>query len=40
MKMDEEIVVSSIIDKLPPSWKEQMKVLKRKKKKIIVDQLG
>jgi hypothetical protein len=40
MKMDEEIVVSSIIDKLPPSWKEQRKILKHKKEEITVDQLG
>ncbi|XP_062161935.1 uncharacterized protein LOC133868960 [Alnus glutinosa] len=37
MKMDEEIAVSSIIDKLPPSWKEQRKILKHKKEEITVD---
>jgi hypothetical protein len=40
MKMDEEIVVSSIIEKLPPSWKDQKKILKHKKDEITVDQLG
>jgi hypothetical protein len=40
MKMDEEIAVSSIIDKLPPSWKDQKKILKHKKEEITVDQLG
>jgi hypothetical protein len=40
MEIDEEIDVSSIIDKLPPSWKEQNKIMKHKKEEISVDQLG
>jgi hypothetical protein len=40
MKMDEEIAISSIIDKLPPSWKDRKKILKHKKDEITVDQLG
>jgi hypothetical protein len=35
--MNEEIVVLSIIDKLPPSWKEQKKILKHKKEEITID---
>jgi hypothetical protein len=40
IKIDEEIAVSSIIDKLPPSWKYHKKILKHKKENITVDQLG
>jgi hypothetical protein len=40
MKMNEEIAVSSIIDKLPLSWKDQKKILKHKKEEITVDQLS
>ena len=40
MEIYEEIDVSSIIDKLPPSWKEQNKIMKHKKEEISVDQLG
>ena len=29
--MDETIVVSSIVDKLPPSWKDTKRTLKHKK---------
>jgi hypothetical protein len=32
MEIDEEIDVSSIIDKLPPSWKEQNKIMKHKER--------
>ncbi|GAU30034.1 hypothetical protein TSUD_161200 [Trifolium subterraneum] len=40
MNMDETIIVSSIIDKLPPSWKEFKKSLKHKKEDISVEELG
>jgi hypothetical protein len=40
MKMDEKIVVLSIIDKLPPSWKDQKKIMKHKLEEITIDQLG
>ncbi|KAK9165962.1 hypothetical protein Scep_001153 [Stephania cephalantha] len=38
--MDETIVVSSIIDKLPPSWKEFKRTLKHKKEDISLDELA
>ena len=38
--MEKGIVVSSIIDKLPPSMKEYSKILKHNKEEIIVEQLG
>ena len=40
MKMDEYIIVSSIIDKLPPSWKDYRKSLKHSKKEISLDGLS
>lgn len=40
MHMDETIIVSSIIDKLPPSWKDFKRSLKHKKEDISLDQLG
>ena len=38
--MDETIVVSSIIDKLPPSWKDFKRSLKHKKEEITLDNLA
>ncbi|XP_028806167.1 uncharacterized protein LOC114761025 [Neltuma alba] len=38
--MDKSIIVSSIIDKLPPSWKDFKKILKHKKEDISLEQLG
>ena len=35
MNMDDSIVVSSIIEKLPPFWKEFKKSLKHKKEDLI-----
>src|SRR6185295_6334688 len=40
LNMDEPISVSSIIDKLPPSWKEFKKMLKHKKEGISLVELG
>jgi hypothetical protein len=40
MHMDETIIVSSIIDKLPPSWKDFKKSLKHKKEDISLEQLA
>src|ERR1044072_4303672 len=40
MHMDEIIIVSSIIDKLPPSWKDFKKSMKHKKEDISLEQLG
>ncbi|KAG7594245.1 hypothetical protein ISN45_Aa01g030140 [Arabidopsis thaliana x Arabidopsis arenosa] len=40
MKMDESISVSSIIDKLPPSWKDFRRMLKHKKEELSLVQLG
>lgn len=40
IKMDESIIVSSIIDKLPPSWKDYKKSLKHNKEEISLDGLG
>ncbi|ESQ51032.1 hypothetical protein EUTSA_v10022990mg [Eutrema salsugineum] len=40
IKMDESILVSSIIDKLPPSWKDFKHMLKQKKEKLSLVQLG
>ena len=40
MIMDESIIVSSIIDKLSPSWKEYKKSLKNNKEKINLEGLG
>jgi len=38
--MDETIIVSSIIDKLPPSWKDFKRTIKHKKEDISLEQLG
>ena len=38
--MDESIVVSSIIEKLPCSWKDFKKILKHKKEDLILDGLA
>ena len=40
MHMDETIIVSSIIDKLPPSWKDFKRSMKHKKEDISLEQLG
>ena len=40
MHMDETIIVSSIIDKLPPSWKDFKSSLKHRKDDISLEQLG
>ncbi|CAL1355458.1 unnamed protein product [Linum trigynum] len=40
LNMDEAIVVSSIIDKLPPSWKDFKHMLKHKKEELDLTQLG
>ncbi|CAM8987114.1 unnamed protein product [Rhodiola kirilowii] len=40
IKMDDSISVSSIIDKLPPSWKEFRHTLKHKKEELSLEQLG
>ncbi|KAG7599574.1 Zinc finger CCHC-type superfamily [Arabidopsis suecica] len=40
MKMDESISVSSIIDKLPSSWKDFRRMLKHKKEELFLVQLG
>ncbi|XP_052887971.1 uncharacterized protein LOC128296584 [Gossypium arboreum] len=40
MKMDEMIVVSFIIDKLPPSWKDFKRSLKHKKEEISLEALA
>ena len=40
MNMDESIQVSSVIDKLPPSWKEFKHALKHKKEEITLVELG
>ncbi|XP_071691122.1 uncharacterized protein [Rutidosis leptorrhynchoides] len=40
MNMDESIQVSSIIDKLPPSWKEFKHSLKHKKEELTLVELG
>ena len=40
MKMDNTIVVSSIIDKLPPSWKDFKRTLKHKKEDISLEDLA
>ncbi|XP_074296843.1 uncharacterized protein LOC141627497 [Silene latifolia] len=40
MEMDESISVSSIIDKLPPSWKYFKHMLKHKKEELSIIQLG
>ncbi|KAK9750003.1 hypothetical protein RND81_02G165400 [Saponaria officinalis] len=40
MEMDESISVSSIIDKLPPSWKDCKHMLKHKKEELSLVQLG
>ena len=37
MHMDESIVVSNIIDKLPPSWKDFKRNLKHKKEDISIE---
>ena len=38
--MDESIIVSNIIDKLPPSWKDFKRNLKHKKEDISLEQLA
>ncbi|KAJ0013751.1 hypothetical protein Pint_21873 [Pistacia integerrima] len=40
MHMDETIIVSSIIDKLPPSWRDFRRSLKYKKDDISLDDLS
>ncbi|XP_057249676.1 uncharacterized protein LOC130590916 [Beta vulgaris subsp. vulgaris] len=40
ISMDETFIVSSIIDKLPPSWKDVRNTLKHRKDDINVEQLG
>ncbi|XP_052880483.1 uncharacterized protein LOC128286804 [Gossypium arboreum] len=40
MKMDEMVVVSSIIDKLPPSWKDFKRSIKHKKEEISLKDLA
>ncbi|CAM8890197.1 unnamed protein product [Rhodiola kirilowii] len=40
MKMDDSIAVSSIIDKLPPLWKDFKHKLKHKKEKMSLEELG
>ena len=40
LKMDESIAVSSIIDKLPSSWKDFKHTLKHKKEELTLVQLG
>ncbi|XP_076922644.1 uncharacterized protein LOC143584487 [Bidens hawaiensis] len=40
LKMDESISVSSIIDKLPPLWKDFKHTLKHKKEEMTLVQLG
>ena len=40
MVMDEAIAVASIIDKLPPSWRETKNALKHKKEDMTMEQLG
>jgi len=40
MNMDETIIVSSIIDKHPPSWKDFKRTMKHKKEDISLEQLG
>ncbi|KAK3005846.1 hypothetical protein RJ639_015779 [Escallonia herrerae] len=40
LALDEFIVVTSIIDKLPPSWKDLRNSLKHRKEDINLDELG
>ncbi|CAM8965249.1 unnamed protein product [Rhodiola kirilowii] len=40
MKMDDTIALSSIIDKLPPSWKDFKHSLKHKKEEMSLEELG
>ncbi|KAK1441049.1 hypothetical protein QVD17_06885 [Tagetes erecta] len=40
LKMDESIAVSSIIDKLPPLWKDYKRTLKHQKEDLTLVQLG
>ncbi|CAM8926236.1 unnamed protein product [Rhodiola kirilowii] len=40
MKMDDAISVSSITDKLPPSWKDFKRTLKHKKEEMSLEELG
>ncbi|XP_017970429.1 PREDICTED: uncharacterized protein LOC108660681 [Theobroma cacao] len=40
LKMDEVIVVSLVIDKLPPSWRDTKKTLKHKKEDMSLEDLG
>jgi len=38
--MDEIIIVSSIVDKLPPSWKDTKRILKHKKEEMSLENLA
>ncbi|XP_010546470.1 PREDICTED: uncharacterized protein LOC104818550 [Tarenaya hassleriana] len=40
LKMDEAIKVSSIVDKLPPNWKDVKRSLKHRKEDMTLEQLG
>ena len=40
LKMDEPIIVTTIIDKLPPSWKNVRNGLKHKKEDLTLEELG
>ncbi|KAK0602226.1 hypothetical protein LWI29_031517 [Acer saccharum] len=40
MNMDESVIVSAIIDKLPPSWKDYKRSLKHKKEDVTLEELG
>uniref|UniRef100_A0A7C8YYZ5 Zinc finger, CCHC-type n=1 Tax=Opuntia streptacantha TaxID=393608 RepID=A0A7C8YYZ5_OPUST len=40
MHMDETIIVSSILDKLPPSWKDTKRTLKHKKEDMTLEDLA
>nr|GMC69312.1 uncharacterized protein LOC109152108 [Ipomoea batatas]GMD49377.1 uncharacterized protein LOC109152108 [Ipomoea batatas] len=40
MNMDDSIVIASIIDKLPPSWKKVHRALMQRKEELTMEQLG
>ncbi|KAL5803277.1 hypothetical protein ACOSQ4_031582 [Xanthoceras sorbifolium] len=40
MNMDESVIVSAIIDKITPSWKDYKRSLKHKKKDVTLEELG
>ncbi|KAK0581065.1 hypothetical protein LWI29_009567 [Acer saccharum] len=40
MNMDESVIVSAIIDKLPPSWKNYKRSFKHKKEDVTLEELG